>query len=499
MPVDKTAERRLREALEANPEDGTLHNDLGNELLSLGETAAAIECYRTAIGLMPGRPEIHFNLANALAADGESEAALASYHKSIELDPASAGAHTNLGNLLRKLKRPAEALESYRRAIYLNPQDAAARFNIGTALIDLHRVEEALVWFEQAANAPAPHIPAMASAGEALLRLGRVHEALRCLGAARRLQPSDPGVRLSEGLALLMLGHFQPGWECFEARLEDRRVRDALPAVTGSIWRGKQEIAGRTMLVYAEQGIGDTIQFVRYVPLLRARGARVVLTAHAPLLSLLRPLADCIIDMNARPPAYDLHCPLLSLPLAFDTRLNTIPAEVPYLRADAEHIERWRRRMGASRRRRVGIAFSGNVQHALDALRSIPAADFAPILQQKGIEFHLLQKHIRPHDVTALAEFAGVQTHTEELHDFADTAALISLMDLVISVDTSVAHLAGAMGKPVWIMLQFDADFRWLRERNDSPWYPTARLFRQAAMREWKPVVDAVAAALAEG
>jgi hypothetical protein len=275
-------------------------------------------------------------------------------------------------------------------------------------------------------------------------------------------------------------------------------VRDALPAVTGSIWRGKQEIAGRTMLVYAEQGIGDTIQFVRYVPLLQARGARVVLRAQAPLLPLVQPLAGSAIDMDARLPAYDLHCPLLSLPLAFDTRLATIPAAVPYLSADPERTARWRQRLGARRRRRVGIAFSGNPQHGLDALRSIPAAYFTSALRQEGIEFHLLQRQIRPADATALAEFAHLQTHTEELHDFADTAALISLMDLVISVDTSVAHLAGAMAKPVWIMLQFDADFRWMRDRSDSPWYPTARLFRQAAMREWQPVIDAVSTALAE-
>lgn len=498
MPVDKTAERRLRQALEANPQDAALHNDLGNELLSLGETAAAVECYRTAIGLLPDRAQIHFNLANALAADGENEQALASYYKSIELDPANAGAHTNLGNLLRKLKRPEQAVESYRRAIHLNPLDAAARFNIGTALIDLHRIEEALVWFEQAARAPVPHIPAVTSAGEVLLRLGRVHEALTWFALARRLRPSDTQACFGEGLALLTLGHFREGWECFEARLADRRVRDALPAATGSIWRGKQEVAGRTMLVYAEQGIGDTIQFVRYVPLLRARGAHVVLRAQAPLLPLLRPLADSTIDMNARLPAYDLHCPLLSLPLAFDTRLATIPAAVPYLSADAEHIARWRRRLGVRRRRRVGIALSGNPHHGLDTLRSISAADFAPVLRQGDIELHQLQKEIRPADSAALAKFAHVQTHTAELHNFADTAALISLLDLVISVDTSVAHLAGAMGKPVWIMLQFDADFRWMRDRSDSPWYPTARLFRQAAMREWQPVIDAVAAALAE-
>ncbi len=498
MPVDKTAERRLRQALEENPDDATLHNDLGNELLSLGQIADAIESYRTAIELMPDRHEIYFNIANAQAAVGDNDAALENYHKAIELDPKNAGAHNNLGNLLRTLKRPAEALESYRHAVYLTPLDASIRFNIGTALIDLYRIEEALVWFQQAVGAPKPHSPAAASAGEALLRLGRVQEAWQWFGMARRLRPGDSQARLGEGLALLTLGHFHEGWEGFEARIDDRRVRDAFPAVTGPIWRGKQDISGRTMLVYAEQGLGDTIQFVRYVPLLRARGAKVVLRAPAPLLSLLRPLADEITDTNAPVPKYDLHCPLLSLPLAFDTRVATVPDEVPYLSADAAHIAQWRRRLGAKRRRRVGLVLSGNPSHGLDALRSIPAADFSPVLQQDGVEFHLLQKEIREADLPVLAA-ARVRTHTEALHDFTDTAALISLMDQVISVDTSVAHLAGALAKPLWIMLQFDADFRWMRERADCPWYPTARLFRQPSMREWRPVIEAVAAALAEG
>lgn len=498
MPVDKTAERRLRQALEANPDDATLHNDLGNELLSLGQIADAIDAYRTAIGLMPDRQEIYFNLANAQAAVGDNDAALENYAKAIELDPKNAGAHNNLGNLLRTLKRPAEALESYRRAIYVTPKDAAVRFNIGTALSDLHRVEEALVWFEQAARAPTPHTPAVASTGEALLRLGRVQEALQWFGIARRLRPGDSQARLGEGLALLTLGHFREGWESFEARLDDRRVREAFPAVTGPIWRGKQEVSGRTMLIYAEQGFGDTIQFVRYVPLLRARGARVVLRAQAPLHSLLRPLADDLIDMNEPLPKFDLHCPLLSLPLAFDTRVATIPAEVPYLAADAGRIAHWRRRLGTKRGRRVGLALSGNPNHGLDALRSISATEFSPVLQQGRVEFHLLQREIREADLPAL-KAARVRTHAEALHDFADTAALISLMDLVISVDTSAAHLAGALAKPLWIMLQFDADFRWMRERADCPWYPTARLFRQPSMREWGPAIAAAATALAEG
>ena len=346
MPVDKNAEERLRQAVEANPEDATLHNDLGNELLALGQTAEAIKSYQTALRLMPDRGEIHFNLANALVAVGRNDEALASFQRSIEFAPDSAGAHNNLGNLLRTLKRPAEALESYRRAMHLSPRDASVRYNIGTALIDLYRIEEALVWFEQAARAQPPYAPAACASGEALVRLGRMQEALQWFDLAKRLRPGDPNARLGEGLALLTLGHLREGWAGFEARVEDRRVREAFPAVTGPTWRGKEDINGRTMLIYAEQGFGDIIQFARYVPLLRARGARVLLRVPAPVLSLLRPLPDRIIDSNAPVPKHDLHCPLLSLPFAFDTRLATIPAEVPYLSADREHLAMWKRRLG---------------------------------------------------------------------------------------------------------------------------------------------------------
>ena len=496
MPVDKNAEQRLRQALEANPEDATLHNDLGNELLALGQTAEALESYETALRLMPDRAEIHFNLANALVAAGRSDDALESFQRAVQLDPDGAATHNNLGNLLRTLRRPAEALESYRRAMHLQPRDASIRYNIGTALIDLYRIEEALVWFEQAARAQPPYAPAACAGGEALVRLGRIPEALQWFDLAKRLRPGDPNPRLGEGLAMLMLGHFREGWAGFEARVEDRRVREGFPAVTGPIWRGKEDINGRTMLIYAEQGFGDIIQFVRYVPLLRARGARVVLRVPAPVLSLLRPLPDRIIDSNGRVPKHDLHCPLLSLPLAFDTRLATIPAEVPYLSADREHLTMWKQRLGPKRCRRIGLALSGNPQHEFDRLRSIPAVDFASVLHQAGVEFHLLQKLVPEADLPVLRE-AGVQIHSQALRGFSDTAALIAHMDLVISVDSSPAHLAGAMAKPVWIMLQFDCDFRWMRGRTDSPWYPTARLFRQPAMREWRPVIEAVAEAVA--
>ena len=475
--------------------DAAAHNDRGNELLTNGDVAGAIDAYRAALAIAPEHAEIHFNLANALAQSGERLAALASYNRALEIDPTHAGAHNNLGNLFRKLHRPKAALECYRRALHLRPKDTLTRYNLGTALLDLHRADEALIWFEQAARSEAPHFYQVASIGEALLRLGRPEQALQSFRDALRLRPGDVQAQLGEALSLLTLGHFREGWESFEVRLEDPRVRNGLPVVSGAQWRGHEDLRGHTMFVYAEQGTGDTIQFARYLPLLRARGARVVLQAQTPLVALLRPLADSVISRDEALPEFDFQCPLMSLPLAFGTDLSTIPADIPYIFADPVRVTHWHERLGPRRRHRIGIVFSGNPDHVSDVQRSIPAADFFPLLRCRGVDFHVLQTEIRDADAAVLAGYPNVHRHAEALHDFNDTAALIALMDLVISVDTSVAHLAGAMGKPVWILLQYNNDFRWLQERDDTPWYPTARLFRQPAMWQWRPVIDAVAAA----
>ncbi len=439
--------------------------------------------------------KIHFNLANALTQSGDFLAAQASYHRALALDPAHSGAHNNLGNLLRKLHRPADALECYRRALHLRPQDTLTRYNLGTALLDLHRAEEALLWFQQATDAELPHFYQVASTGEALLRLGRAQEALGSFRDALRLRPGDVQARLGEGISLLTLGQFHEGWESFEARLDDPRVRNGLPIVSGAQWRGREEVRDRTMFVYAEQGTGDTIQFARYLPMLSARGARVVFQAQTSLVALLQPLADRVISRNEPLPEFDFQCPMMSLPLAFNTDLSTIPADIPYIFADPARVSHWHERLGPRRRHRIGVVFSGNPEHVSDLQRSIPAAEFFPLLRSTGVDFHVLQTEIRDADAAVLAAYPNVRRHADALHDFSDTAALIAQMDLVISVDTSVAHLAGAMGKPVWILLQYNNDFRWLQDRDDTPWYPTARLFRQPAMQQWRPVIGAVTAA----
>ena len=492
-PPDAGGSDRLRQAIRQHPGDPALHNGLGNELLARGDPAGAIACYDAALLLAPNLAELHYNRANALVAADQTEAAMAAFEQALAIDPAHAGAYQNAGNLLRRLHRPEAAADFYRRALRLTPADAAVRYNLGVVLLDLDRTAEALTWFEQAATAAIPYPAAFASAGEALLRLGRPEPALAWFAGALRHDPVSQPAHFGHGVALLTLGAWRQGWAEFEWRLADPRIAIALPETGVPAWTGIQPVAGRTLLLRAEQGNGDSIQFVRYAPLLRARGARVVLQVQSGLVALFADLADQAIAQTTPPPACDLHCSLMSLPHAFATELSTVPTD-PYLAPDPSRLAAWRSRLGDLPGPRIGLAWSGNPGHMLDHQRSIPAALLTPLLAAPNAGFHLLQPDIKPADHPVPATIA---THFADLHDFADTAALIALMDLVITVDTSVAHLAGALGRPVWIMLPFAADFRWLRDRADSPWYPSARLFRQTSPGDWAPVIAEITAALA--
>jgi hypothetical protein len=418
----------------------------------------------------------------------------------LQAEPQHAAAWNNLGHALRALDRPAEAEESYRRAVALRPDLAGVHNNLGSALLALHRAADAVESFAQALQLQPDYAEACNNMGGALLALDRPDEAVLWFRRALALDPDLAQARLGEAIALLTLGAFDAGWEAYEARWRDPRFQDDEPSRCQPLWRGGR-LDGKRILLHAEQGLGDTIQFVRYAALVRRLGAHVVLEAQPPLMPLLGGLADELAPQRrpAQAPspsdvACNLRCPLLSLPFVFRTTLESVPAEIPYLAAPAERQIAWARALGHSSRLRVGVAFSGSAKHPDDAIRSIPAARMLPPLLTSGAELHVVQTDLCPADVAMLAGCPEVRVHAPQLADFADTAALISLMDLVISVDTSVAHLAGALGRPVWILLQCAADFRWLREREDSPWYPTARLFRQETDGDW----DAVLARLAE-
>jgi Tetratricopeptide repeat len=356
-----------------------------------------------------------------------------------------------------------------------------------------HHVE-AETALSQAVRLDPSNAPAFNDLAAVLFTLGRDAEALTYIRRALELQPGLPESEESDSIWLLRYGRFREGWRGYEARYRTSQSDKFRRDFTQPQWHG-EAIQGRTILLHAEQGVGDTIQFMRYAPLVAARGARVILEVHRGLTALTGTLTGVttVLERGDPLPPFDLHCPLLSLPLAFRTELDSIPATIPYLSVPPERIYRWRTALGLRRAKRIGIAWSGNPNHRNDASRSIPLARFARLLApHPDREFHVLQAEIREADRPVLASLPHVREHSRQLRDFADTAALVSLMDLVISVDTSVAHLAGALGWPVWLLLASLGDWRWLLERDDSPWYPSFWLFRQKVRGEWSDVLAEV-------
>lgn len=331
--------------------------------------------------------------------------------------------------------------------------------------------------------------------GHSLYKEGRYGAAIKSYKQAIAIDPDyAAGAFFNLAVAELLLGNFEEGWK----RYEKRWLRTDHPSRTFSkpLWLGAESLAGKTILLHAEQGYGDTIQFCRYAALAANRGATVVLEVQEPLVGLIRslPITCSVIAQGERLPDFDFQCPLMSLPLAFRTSLDNIPADVPYLHPDVENRRVWRRRLGKKSRARVGLCWSGAPGHHNDRNRSIPAHLLTTLLEQ-DCDYHSVQKGIREEDLAFLTA-SKVIPHDNHVHNFLDTASLVSEMDVIICVDTAVAHLAGALGKPVWILLPFVPDFRWLLEREDSPWYPTARLFRQDAPGNWTSVFTAVTADL---
>jgi hypothetical protein len=338
------------------------------------------------------------------------------------------------------------------------------------------------------------HARAHDELGQALEKLGRHDEARESRMCAMELDPELAKLRMIKSFEALHAGDYTTGWEEYESRVI------AAPGVIPKRkfprprWYGDTDISGKTILLHAEQGHGDAIQFLRYIPLVAARGARIVVEIHRPLRPFVAAMPEVaeLRELGEGLPDFDVHCPMMSLPLAFHTTLETIPADVPYLKVPPDRLARWRRRLGPRRRVRVGIAWSGNPEFADDAKRSIPLAEFAHILDRPDCDLHVIQNDVQTRDKALLDGLTHLSDHSTLFGDFADTAAVISLLDLVISVDTSVAHLAGALGWPTWLLLAEPAEWRWMGEREDSPWYPTMWLFRQQTEGDWGPVLARV-------
>lgn len=400
----------------------------------------------------------------------------------------------DLGNLLRATHRAEEAVEAYRRAVFLRPGDGGLRGNLAMALIEAHRPGEAAVWIAQAQAAHPGDARLALIAASAEMALARPGPALAAYVRAQALarhagQPStEAQARFGEGLARLALGDWERGWPAYEARLDTPAFAAARrPFPPGARrWRG-EALAGRRLVLTAEQGLGDVLQFARYAPLARARGAWVALQAPSALARLLAPLADQVLAPDAPPPPADFVCPLPSLPGVFATRPESVPP-APYLAAPPEREAAWHARLGPPRGLRLGLAWAGNPAHGWDTLRSLPEAALAPLLALPGVEAHALQPDARPADPRIAAH--------PDLADFADTAGLMTQMHAVIAVDTAVAHLAGALGRPGFLLLGHAPDFRWMLGRTDTPWYPSLHLARQPAPGDWATPLAEVAAAL---
>ena len=444
------------------------------------------------------------NLGHALAQAGRLAEAAAVFRKASRCNPGDADAHANLGAALLGLKRFNEAAVACGEAIRLAPGHVNGHANLGFALAGLDQYDEAVAACTEAIRLMPGHANAHANLGFALMGLARFEAAITALEAAIALDVGHLEAHRNLAMILLLLGRFERGWAEYEHRWRQPSLEGLRPAPVGSgwpvarcRWRG-EALAGRTILLHAEQGLGDTVQFVRYVPEVAKRGGRILLLVPPASERLLRDLPGVhrVLTFGQDLPDFDFHCPLPSLPYALGmTTPDTIPASVPYLRAEPELRERWRQRLGSLRGLRVGLTWAGNPEQGNDRNRSIAFRRLAPLWHMPGVDWVSLQVGPRAADLGD-APAGVIRNVAPHLHNLAETAAAMSQLDLVLTVDTMVAHLAGALGQPAWVMLAFMADWRWLRERADSPWYPTLRLFRQPQAGTWESVVEQVAGAL---
>lgn len=450
-----------RAAVQCKPDSAIAHYNLGNVFLSSFRYDEAAAAYSEALRIRPDYREAHHNLAIALRALDQEEAAAAAYAKVLALDPNSPETHLNLGNLKRAQGAPEEALAAYGRALELKPDMLEA--HDGTALV--------------------------------LRALGRLEEAEAASIRALQISPDNPDARLNYGLLLLSRGDLARGWQLYESRWEVSSWTTPKSNLPHPAWDGSP-LDGKRICIYSEQGAGDVIQFIRYVPLVVARGGIVIVSCPLEMMPILRgfPGISGFITLGQVPPEFDLQVAMMSLPLLLGTTLENIPAEVPYLAVEPALRAAWRKRLARHRAPlKVGLVWAGNPKHKNDRFRSIRLEKFAPLFEVEDVEIFSLQKGRGTEEIETSGPIKDqLIDYTVHLTSYAETAALIAELDLVISVDTSVVHLAGAIARPVWTLVAMSPDWRWMYRRSDSPWYPTMRLFRQAEYRNWDPEIAAV-------
>ena len=497
-------------ALEINPNLVEAWSNKGTLLNELKRYDEAIAHYDQALKLKPDYAEAWSNKGAALHELKQYDEAIAHYDQALKLKPDYAEAWSNKGASLGELKRYDEAIAQCDQALKLKPDYAEAWYNKGASLGRLKRYDEAIAQCDQALKLKPDYAEAWYNKGASLGGLKRYDEAIAHYDQALKLESDFQEAAWNRALVKLLLGNYEEGWELHELRWKTDALKVANRSYQQPLWLGKEPLIGKTILIWAEQGLGDTIQFCRYIKMVADLGARVIFEVQEPLLQSLLNLEGVseLIPLGKQVPYFDFHCPLLSLPLAFKTTVDTIPNRVPYLNPDLNKLAYWKAKLGEKHNLRVGLVWSGGFRlnqpetWHINERRNIPLSTLEALNVPK-IDFYSLQKGIEAEaelETLQLSKWGGpnIIDFTKELIDYSDTAALIANLDLVISVDTSVAHMTGAVGKPIWILNRFDTCWRWFVDKSDSPWYPTATIFNQATNGDWESVVDDVRIKLIE-
>ncbi|NTV01345.1 MAG: tetratricopeptide repeat protein [Chlorobiaceae bacterium] len=491
----------IGKAIETDPANATFHSDHGFAMQCLGFLQVALQSYEKALAINPDLAVTHLNRGNVLKMQGNMAEANASYDSAAELlrQAGDAEALHALGTMAYEHKEYEAAVELMNRALEVDPKRAATYSDRGLALQVLGRIDEALESYDRALALDSAIAVTHFNRGNAFRELRQLDKVLENYDRALSLNPGYADVHWNKSLELLTLGRYEEGFASYEWRWKQKDFASPRRNFPQPLWLGKEDIAGKTILLHSEQGYGDTIQFCRYIPMVAARGARVVLEAEWQMQSLVQkiPGVSAFVAKGLALPEFDLHCPLVSLALAFGTTVDTVPSVPRYLEPDPERVEYWEHLLGRNGKPRVGLAWSGKAQHQNDRNRSASLAELIEYLPP-GFQYVCLQKEIRDADRQLLGSCPHISDYSDQLHDFGDTAALCELMDLIVSVDTSVAHLGGALGKKTWVLLPFVPDWRWLLDRDDSPWYPASRLYRQDRAGDWPGVFCKVGSDLRE-
>ncbi len=484
-----------KKAIDIKRDFAEAYNNLGNVHRDKDQLSEAIFCYRKAIEFKSGFAEAFNNLGAALKNQGHMEEARICYEKALQLNPDYAAAYNNLGNILRELNQYNDALICYQKALHIDPDIAEAYYSIGIIAYRSDRIDESIAYTRKALEIDPMHIDSYSNLGVALQDILKSEEAMSSYRKAISIDPNFAEAHWNLSLSLLLLGKWREGFREYEWR---RYVEGILIPrnITEPVWDGT-ELGGKTIMILTEQGYGDAIQFIRYMPLIVTKGGIVIIECQRELAELFEnvPGVSKVVRRGDTLPPFDVHSQLLSMPYLFGTEISSIPSQIPYIKADTRLVSYWHERMRDDKAKmKIGLTWAG----VNPKKKNFPLNLLAPIMKANDVTFYSLQKGEPAQECMNARERFRIIDWTCDIDNFAHTAALIENMDLTITADTAVAHLAGAMGKPVWTLLPYAADWRWLLGREDSPWYPTMRLFRQPALGDWESVIARVAESLAE-